>query len=155
MCLVHYFPRGCGGNSPVTMWRLYRKEPQQLATLRRQSAVMTHSAHMQNELAAHGVVADVIPYAVVVPDVDRDLNAARSCDILFAGRMDHLKGGMFLLDALPAIRTRLNRPLRVVFAGDGPDRQQWEARANEDRGRATPICQSCLRDGATKRGLAC
>ena len=33
MCLVHYFPRGCGGNSPVTMWQLYKKEARQLATL--------------------------------------------------------------------------------------------------------------------------
>jgi glycosyltransferase involved in cell wall biosynthesis len=131
MCLVHYFPRGCGGNSPLTMWRLYRREGQQLAALRRQHAVITHSAHMQQELAAHGVAADVIPYAVVIPDVDWAPNAARSCDILFAGRMDALKGGRFLIDALEPIRKRLGRPLCVVFAGDGPDRQQWESRARE------------------------
>jgi glycosyltransferase involved in cell wall biosynthesis len=131
MCLVHYFPRGCGGNSPVTMWRLYRREGQQLAALRQQQAVITHSAHMQQELAAHGVVAGVIPYAVAIPDVDWAPNATRSCDILFAGRMDALKGGMFLLDALGPIRKRLNRPLCVVFAGDGPDRRQWESRARE------------------------
>ena len=45
--------------------------------------------------------------------------------------MDHLKGGMLLLEAVRPIQRRLNRPLRVVFAGDGPDRQQWEARAKE------------------------
>ncbi len=128
MCLVHYFPRGCGGRSPATMWRLYRKERQQLATLQRQNAVITHSAYMQHELAAHGVIADVIPYAISAPDADGDPNAVRSSDILFAGRMDHLKGGLLLLDAVPLIRRRLNRPLRVVFAGDGPDRQHWESR---------------------------
>ena len=131
MCLVHYFPRGCGGKSPATMWRLYRKERQQLATLQRQNAVITHSAYMQHELAVHGVIAEVIPYAVVIPDVDSGVNATRSCDILFAGRMDHLKGGKLLLEAVRPIQRRLNRPLRVVFAGDGPDRQQWEARAKE------------------------
>ena len=129
MCLVHYFPRGCGGRSPVTMWRLYQKESRQLDVLRKQKAVVTHSAHMQHELAVHGVAADVIPYAVVVSGVDRAPDASRSCDILFAGRMDPLKGGTFLLDALPAIRARLNIPLCVVFAGDGPDRPEWEARA--------------------------
>ena len=46
------------------MWKLYQKEGRQLAMLQRQNAVMTHSAHMQHELAAHGVVADVIPYAI-------------------------------------------------------------------------------------------
>jgi glycosyltransferase involved in cell wall biosynthesis len=131
MCLVHYFPRGCGGNSPVTMWKLYQRENRQLAVLRKQRAVVTHSAHMQRELAAHGVAADVVPYAVAFPGVDRVPNPTKSCDLLFAGRMDPLKGGMFLLDALPAIRTRFNRSLCVVFAGDGPDRQQWEAHARE------------------------
>jgi glycosyltransferase involved in cell wall biosynthesis len=131
MCLVHYFPRGCGGRSPVTMLQLYRREGHQLEVLRKQNAVVTHTAHMQQELAAHGVAADVIPYAVVHPDVERVPTAVRSCDILFAGRMDHLKGGMFLLEALRPIRKRLNRPLRVVFAGDGPDRQLWESRAHE------------------------
>jgi glycosyltransferase involved in cell wall biosynthesis len=113
------------------MWQLYRTERRRLATLRRQNAVVTHSAHMQRELAAHGVMADVIPYAVVNPDVDRVPNGTRSCDLLFAGRMEHLKGGMLLLEALRPIRQGLNRPLRVVFAGDGPDRQEWEARAKE------------------------
>src|SRR5687767_12896806 len=131
MCLVHYFPRGCGGRSPVTMWKLYQEERHQLTVLRRQKAVVTHSAHMQRELAAHGVAAEVIPYAVVVPEVDGIQPDTRSHDILFAGRMDPLKGGTFLLDALRSIRTRLDRPLRAVFAGDGPDRQEWEARAKD------------------------
>ena len=66
---------------------------------------------MQRELAAHGVIADVIPFAVSAPDVDGDVNATKSSDILFAGRMDHLKGGLLLLDAVRLIRQRLNRPL--------------------------------------------
>lgn len=111
------------------MLQLYRKERQQLVTLRRQTAVITHSAHMQHELAAHGVIADVIPFAVTTPDGNGDPDAAKSSDILFAGRMDHLKGGLLLLDALPLIRRRLNSPLRVMFAGDGPDRQRWQSRA--------------------------
>jgi glycosyltransferase involved in cell wall biosynthesis len=128
MCLVHYFPRGCGGRNPMTMWQLYRKEGQQLATLQRQHAVITHSAHMQRELAAHGVIADVIPFAIRSRAAG-DSNAAKSFDILFAGRMDYLKGGLLLIDAAPLIRRELGRPLRVVFAGDGPDRRSWESRA--------------------------
>jgi glycosyltransferase involved in cell wall biosynthesis len=129
MCLVHYFPRGCGGRSPATMWQLYRKERQHLATLQKQNAVITHSAHMQHELAVHGVIADVIPFAVTAVETGGDPNVTKSADILFAGRMDHLKGGLLLLDAVQLIRRRLNRPLRVIFAGDGPDRQRWESRA--------------------------
>jgi glycosyltransferase involved in cell wall biosynthesis len=131
MCLVHYFPRGCGGRSPVTMWKLYQKGARQLTVLRKQRAVITHSAHMQQELAEHDIPAHIIPYAVLIPGVEWVPNAARSCDILFAGRMDQLKGGTFLLEALPIVRARLNRPLCVMFAGDGPDRQKWETRARE------------------------
>ena len=129
MCLVHYFPRGCGGRSPSTMWQLYRKEQQRLATLQKQHAVVTHSAHMQRELATHGVAADVIPFAVRSLHATGVPSAAESSDILFAGRMDYVKGGILLLDAAQRIRRELNRPLRMVFAGDGPDRQRWESRA--------------------------
>lgn len=131
LCLVHYFPRGCGGRSPVTMWQLYRKEAQRLETLQKQNAVITHSAHMQRELAAHGVTADVIPYAVVIQDAGAAADDTPSSDILFAGRMDELKGGMLLLEAAPVIQRRLGVPLRIVFAGDGPNRKRWESRARE------------------------
>jgi glycosyltransferase involved in cell wall biosynthesis len=138
-CLVHYFPRGCGGNSPVTMWRLYQRESRQLAILRRQDAVITHSAHMQRELAAHGVTADVIPYAVSTPDAGCDRKSDIASEIIYAGRMDPLKGGMLLLDALPSIQQRMKGSLRVVFAGDGPDRSRWEARAAALAGRHPQI----------------
>jgi glycosyltransferase involved in cell wall biosynthesis len=115
----------------VTMWKLYQKGARQLTVLRKQRAVITHSAHMQQELAEHDIPAHIIPYAVLIPGVEWVPNAARSCDILFAGRMDQLKGGTFLLEALPIVRARLNRPLCVMFAGDGPDRQKWETRARE------------------------
>lgn len=128
MCLVHYFPRRCGGRSPVTMLQLYRKEARQLATLQKQRAVITHSVHMQGELAAHGVNADLIPYAVSTSLIEES-NTVKCSDVLFAGRMDELKGGLLLLDALPLIRRQLNGPLRVVFAGDGPARRRWEERA--------------------------
>ena len=131
LCLAHYFPRGCGGNSPVTMWRLYRKENRQLAALRKQKAVVTHSAHMQQELAEHGVNAHVIPYAISIAGADWARAGKKSCDLLFAGRMDRLKGGLLLLSALQRVRSELKQTVRVVFAGDGPDRLRWERRARE------------------------
>lgn len=49
--------------------------------------------------------------------------------LMFAGRMDRLKGGRTLLDALPKASASLRRPLHVTFAGDGPDRRALERRA--------------------------
>jgi glycosyltransferase involved in cell wall biosynthesis len=128
-CLALYFPRQCGGHNPVTMWRLYRAQSDRLVTLGRQAAVVTHSEHMKNELAAHGIAARVLAYPISMPEVSGPQSTGKSIDILFAGRMDSVKGGIFLLDALPQIRRELNQPLRVQFSGDGPARSHWETHA--------------------------
>lgn len=46
--------------------------------------------------------------------------------IAFLGRMEFLKGGHILLDALPHVSATLNCELRVTFAGEGPQRQLWQ-----------------------------
>jgi glycosyltransferase involved in cell wall biosynthesis len=124
-CLALYFPRRCGGLNPVTMVRLYGSQRRRQQMLARQTAVITHSEHMKNELVRHGIAADVVAFPVSTPDPDAQVHDV-SNDILFAGRMDPVKGGMLLIDALPKIHRELGRPLRVQFLGDGPDRQRWE-----------------------------
>jgi glycosyltransferase involved in cell wall biosynthesis len=57
--------------------------------------------------------------------------------LAFAGRMDHLKGGLLLLDTLPLVRAATGRRLHLVLAGDGPERNQWQAAA-EKLSRAVP-----------------
>jgi glycosyltransferase involved in cell wall biosynthesis len=49
--------------------------------------------------------------------------------LLFLGRMDLLKGGATMIDAVPLAARAIGRPLHVVFAGDGPERQRWESQA--------------------------
>jgi glycosyltransferase involved in cell wall biosynthesis len=133
-CLALYFPRGCGGNSPATMVRLYRSHREWQRALMKQAAVITHSEHMKNELAMHGIPASVVAFPISLPDDDQGTASVCSNDILFAGRMDGVKGGAMLLDALPQIRRDLNRPLRVQFAGDGPERPLWERQAADIQG---------------------
>src|SRR5262249_51190238 len=50
-CLLHYFPRRCGGLSPITMAREYRRQSQRLRMLSRYKALVVYSAHLQNEYA--------------------------------------------------------------------------------------------------------
>lgn len=128
-CLALYFPRRCGGRNPVTMMRLYRLQSRRQEAMTRQTAVITHSEHMKNELAMHGIPASVVAYPISVPETNGSSQVAASNDILFAGRMDAVKGGTLLLDALPQIRRELERPVRVQYSGDGPDRARWEERA--------------------------
>jgi glycosyltransferase involved in cell wall biosynthesis len=133
-CLAHYFPRRCGGLNPLKMLHLYRLQSQRLAVIRTCAAVVTHSEHMRDEYVRNGIPADRVfsfPFYVTESAPEelpaRPLSACPT--LLFLGRMEACKGGNVLLDALPRVRAALDRPLRVVFAGDGRERSRWEAQA--------------------------
>jgi glycosyltransferase involved in cell wall biosynthesis len=136
-CLLHYYPRRCGGWSPVTMLREYRNQSDRLKLLRRYAAVVTASGHMRSEYLRHGLAPDrvhVLPFDVAPEDdgvhrADAPSSAPPGWRLLFLGRMELLKGGRTLLRALPRARALVGRPLRVTFAGDGPDRPDWERQA--------------------------
>ena len=49
--------------------------------------------------------------------------------LLFVGRMEVLKGGHVLLDALPSVLAAVNRPVQMTFVGDGRERASWEEKA--------------------------
>lgn len=152
-CLLHYFPHRCGGLSPVTMFRLFHLQSQRLKLLDEYRAVLTHSSHMYNEYIKHGLSPDRVHnlsyYAQGTGKLSVETEVERRTDsslpdsdphgfdvqnkpyyhLLFLGRMELLKGGRTFIDALPQIRRELKRPLRVTFAGDGPDRAAWERKA--------------------------
>lgn len=138
-CLLHYYPHRCGGWNPLTMVRLYRQQARRLRLLSRYRLLLTHSEHMRQEYLRHGLPPErvrVIPFYVPGPMPDLPAQAEeRPADaplrLLFLGRMDLLKGGHVLLDALPEAAARLRRPLHLTMAGDGPLRSRWleQARA--------------------------
>jgi len=143
-CLLHYFPRRCGGRNPVTMWKLFRRESKRLANLKKYQAIVTHSSHMRQEYIRNGLPESRVynfVYEVAKPQQKLregicgnigDPNRAM-WNLLFVGRMERLKGGMILLNALPAIAAQLGKPIRLVLAGDGPERVTWEKRASRLR----------------------
>ena len=57
-CLALYFPRRCGGISPLTMLSLYRQTARRLKVLRKYDALITHSRHLQLEYLKHGFSED-------------------------------------------------------------------------------------------------
>ena len=135
-CMVEYYPKRCGGLSPVTMVRLFTKQKNRLHLLSRYSAIVTHSEHMQREYVKHGFPPARVLKVSYTPRVTRGAQCVRTertrhatSRLLFAGRMDRLKGGSELLQSLPHVRRRLNQPLKLTFAGDGPARAVWEAEA--------------------------
>ena len=139
-CLAHFYPHRCGGLNPLTMARQYRGQRRRQRHLRRFAAVAAGSEHMSREMIRGGVAPHVVhrvPY--LVPDAERLANAgAAPCAplaphgvarLLFVGRLEALKGGALLVDATAEAARRLERPLHLTFAGDGPERADWEARA--------------------------
>ena len=146
-CMAEYYPKRCGGLSPVTMVRQFRRQHDRLHLLSRYAAIVTHSCHMQQEYVKHLPAARVfnVKYGSrVMESRGRSASSEKSREdrwrLLFAGRMDRLKGGSELLQSLPEVRSRLKRSLRLTFAGDGPARAAWEAEA-ADLSRVDPEIQ--------------
>jgi glycosyltransferase involved in cell wall biosynthesis len=149
-CLAHYYPRRCGGWNPITMVQHYRQQRDRLHLLSKYSAIVTHSTHMQKEYINHGFntsrvfnvkyAADLAETPARADVVEGDAGAgSRPWELLFVGRMDELKGGRELIRALPDVVRRLDRRVRLTFAGDGPQRGEWEllaSRINRAESRA-------------------
>ncbi|MBV8054794.1 MAG: glycosyltransferase family 4 protein, partial [Deltaproteobacteria bacterium] len=147
-CLVNYFPRRCGGISPITMWQNYQNRRARLEMMQGYRRFLVASEAMQQEYLRHGFAPDrveVVPLPVppmVAGDAGGESTAGaidssevRSGDrsnamhLLFAGRMVRMKGGEILLQALPSITKKLQRPLKLTLAGEGPAKAEWEAQA--------------------------
>jgi glycosyltransferase involved in cell wall biosynthesis len=133
-CLARYYPNRCGGLSPITMLKQFHLQSARLDLLSRYSAIVTHSQHMRREYMRHGFDhARVIDVGYgAKPGDDGGRRAAREeppSRLLFVGRMDRMKGGRELLEAVPEAARRLGRRLHLTFAGDGPERGRWEAEA--------------------------
>lgn len=144
-CLLHFYPRRCGGLNPVTALIDYRRQTDRLMLLRRYRTLLTHSTHMRNEYLRHGFDPEMVvrisylgdttagPGTTIesarVPDRDTTGSASRLVRLLFLGRMDALKGGLILLDSLPIVAASLDRRIELTFAGDGPERRSWTRRA--------------------------
>lgn len=133
-CLGLYFPRRCGGLSPLTALKLYRANRRRQGTFELYRELVVASEHMVGELLRNGVppervtVAPLFPPAVR-PDPDPPPPKPRSDRVLFVGRITALKGWRELLDAIPLASAELGRQLTLVVAGDGPDRAAFEGEA--------------------------
>jgi glycosyltransferase involved in cell wall biosynthesis len=143
-CLLHYFPRRCGGLNPVTMARQYREQSGRLALMERYHSLVTHSEYMLQEYLRHGFAAERVfrvIYCTEGPAPERETSQRAKCDgegwrLLFLGRMDRLKGGDALIEAAPAAAAKLGTPLRVALTGDGPSRAEWQQRAQRVEARS-------------------
>ena len=126
--------RRCGGLSPLTMVTAHDRQRRRLALLDRYGCVVTVSAHMSAEFLRHGVAADgssrcrtmALPTRIRGGGASVAAAPGAPFRMMFVGRMDRLKGGRVLLDALPAVRGGSGRRAQLTFAGDGPVQRERE-----------------------------
>ena len=161
-CLALYVPRRCGQLAPSAMMRGYRWASQQQAIFSRYAAVVVASEHMRREMAGNGVPHDhlrVLPLFSTInteSTVKADAIAASGepDTVLFAGRMTTLKGGDVLIRAAARASRLLGRPVRLLMAGDGPQKDAWRSLAKSLRVELEMTGWIALEDRARVYGRA-
>jgi glycosyltransferase involved in cell wall biosynthesis len=127
-CLALYLPRRCGQRRPLAMIEQYGWASRQRALFDRYAQVVVASRHMAEEYGRHGIAADRLTSAPLFP-TDGEAASARplpaSPVVVFAGRMTRIKGGAVLVRAAAAANRLMPVPLRLIFAGEGPEREHW------------------------------
>ena len=126
-CLALYGPRRCGPLRPLKAASSLRWNMRQHGLFDRYAAVVVASAYMEQEYLRHGVPRDRVITAPLFPTTGNTSGArARPAHptILFAGRMTDLKGPGVLVQAAAIASRKLSQPVKLVMAGDGPDRER-------------------------------
>jgi glycosyltransferase involved in cell wall biosynthesis len=134
-CLALYGPRHCGELRFGTVVRQYQWAREQHAALDGYRAIVVASEHMKREFVRNGVASARVHVNPLFPtDGEQpnlpDRSVVSDC-VAFVGRMTVLKGGDLLVDAVAGASVRLERTIRLLLIGDGPQRTLWERRASE------------------------
>jgi glycosyltransferase involved in cell wall biosynthesis len=131
-CLMLYLPRHCGQYRPLQMIEEYRWASRQRSLLPRYAGVVAASGHMAQEYAREGVDASRLIVAPLFPTIGA-AGAPRTPPatptVLFAGRMTSIKGGDAVVRAVADAAARSKQRIKLIMAGDGPERARLEALA--------------------------
>ncbi|MGC3968249.1 MAG: glycosyltransferase family 4 protein [Pirellulales bacterium] len=133
-CLPLYLPRGCGGQNPITMWKLFRQQMANRRRLQMYSVIAVASRHMLDEYVRQGVPRQKLKLLPLFapnasPSTEPPPPKRPNGRIVFVGRITPLKGLQHLLESLPIASQELGRPLHLKVVGDGPERSRLEALA--------------------------
>jgi len=134
-CMKGKDPRGYWAGIPLMPY-MRRNVRAKQRSLRQASAVIAVSRYIAREVLDPVVAADsiaVIPNFVDVDEIRRaadepvDIALPRRF-VLFAGKLQRLKGAHFTLD----VAARLGREITLLVVGDGPERALMERRVRDE-----------------------
>jgi glycosyltransferase involved in cell wall biosynthesis len=136
-CLVYFLPRKCGQLRPDVMAAQYGWARRQQRLFDRYAGVVVASDHMRREYLRYDLAGDrihTIPLFATRVGEFGGQSRPNEIDVAFLGRMTPLKGAETLMRAAQHAAGSLGRPLRVVLAGEGPERGELERLARDSRG---------------------
>ena len=139
-CLALYGPRHCGELAITKFVGQYRWARAQQALFDEYGGIVVASDHMKREFVRHGVADARIHVNPLFPTHDEPAGSAATeayDTVAFLGRMTVLKGGDLLMRAVAAASALVQRPIRTLMIGDGPQRSRWQAIARDLRINAT------------------
>ena len=132
-CAALYLPRRCGRLSTRVLLDQWRWAVEQRSLFETYAAIVVASEHMRREYVRNGCDAARVHVNALFPT--HALDAAVSPGpaephVVFLGRMTKLKGGDLLIRAVRRAAACMDRPIQLTMAGDGPQRQEWQALAS-------------------------
>jgi glycosyltransferase involved in cell wall biosynthesis len=139
-CLALYMPRRCGQLRPALMMQQFRWTSRQHGLFDRYQHVVVASSHMAREYGRHGVNREhltVAPLFATEPSAPTPRALPLEPTVLFLGRMTRLKGGDVLIHAADHASRLLGKPVRLLFAGNGPAEEPWRELARRLKVEAT------------------
>lgn len=134
-CLLHYYPRRCGGLNPITLIKLGQIQSDRLRLLSNYQSIVVASDHMAQEYRKYGLSHQVKVIGLPISSLNaaspviREMAVNDEWRLLFLGRMDELKGGDVFLESLPLAQFESGKRLHITFAGDGPMKEQWRQKS--------------------------
>jgi len=133
-CLLHYYPRRCGGWSPVTLLRRYELQRTRLELLHAYQSIVVASWHMAAEYARHvdGTKVRVVGLPIDSPrPVPPRRPRANGWRLLYLGRLEASKGADVALEAAARAAAALMVPVHLQLSGAGTLHESLAARALE------------------------
>jgi glycosyltransferase involved in cell wall biosynthesis len=130
MCLLLHYPRRCGGLNPLVTLRVFRRQAERNASLSHYRAVVVGSGHMYKEFLRHVPDPERV-HLIPLPTTDATAQSAPPAPkahqgrILLIGRLTHVKGGHYLMEAMVKAAEKAG-PLTLTIAGEGPEQQRLQ-----------------------------
>lgn len=131
-CLAQYYPRRCGGLSPVTMLHQFRLQRDRLQLLTLYDRIVVASRHMAEEYTRHGLAEKVrvvsLPVQGPIVDGARE-TSSDSWQLLYLGRFEKTKGTLTALESAAIVARSTRRRVMLQISGEGSLSEQLRERA--------------------------